>query len=261
MFSERMATVARARIALALVASTSVCSGAVALAAPAPTAEAARVSVKVTTCSKGQAAADRTAVFRAGMRTIGGASRLSVRFTLKESAAGAAYRPIKAPGLGVWRRSRAGVGSFAYRQRVRALAQGSSYYVTVQYRWQNAKGKVLKRASARSRTCRQRQARPNLAVQRIGARKIDGAPRRAQYAITLINRGSAPAPASNLKLFADGSTVGRAPVPALPIGRTAKVLLTAPKCSVNITAEADPDLLVRESDEADNARTAACPFG
>lgn len=261
MLSERMATTARARLAaaLTLVAGLSVC--AVAVAAPAPATAASKVSVRVTTCSKGRTAAQRTAVFRAGMRTIAGASRLSVRFKLQESIAGAAYRVVNAPGLGVWRRSHAGVGTFAYRQRVKALERGSRYRVSVQFRWQSARGKVLMRASARSKTCRQGKPLPNLAVQRIGAQRIDGAPQRAQYAITLINRGSAAAPASTVKLLADGSTVGRAAVPALAVGQTAKVLLTAPRCSVNITAEADPGLLVRESDETDNSRAAACPIG
>jgi len=261
MFSERMATAAKARFVapLTLVAGLFAC--AVAVAAPTPTAAASKVSVKLTTCTKGQTAAERTAVFRAGMHTIAGASRLSVRFTLQESVSGAAYRAVSAPGLGVWRRSHAGVGTFAYRQRVKALARGSSYRVSVHFRWQNAKGKVLMRASARSRACRQRESLPNLTVKRIGAQRIDGAPRRGQYAITLINSGSAASSASTVKVLADGSTAGWGAVPALAVGQTAKVLLTAPRCSVNITAEADPGMLVRESDETDNSRTAACPIG
>ena len=259
-----MANVATTRAGVAATVAACLCTAAVgsaSAAAPVTPAATPAAAVKVTTCTKGPTAAERVAVFRAGMRTLTGASRLSVRFELQESVAGAAYHGVQAPGLGVWRRSRAGVGKFAYRQRVKALAQGSNYRVYVQFRWQTAKGKVLKRTARRSKPCRQAEPLPNLAVQRIAATRIAGSPDRAQYAITLINRGTAAAPASNVKLLADGSTVKRAAVPVLAAGQTTKVLLEARRCAVNLTALADPDLLVRESNEADNSRTTGCPVG
>lgn len=259
-----MPRLVRTRIAIALLACACLGTAGAVAASAATTASSvspSKVSVKVTTCTRGQAKVDRMAVFRAGMKTIARASRLSVRFTLQESVAGRRYHRIDAPGLDVWRRSHSGVGAFAYRQRVRGLSEGSSYRVSVRFRWQDASGKVLASAFRRSKACRQGAALPDLAVQRIGARPIDGAATRAQYGITLINRGTMAAPASIVKLLADGDSAGRAVVPALLPGQTAKVLLEAPRCSVNATAVADPDSLVKESDERNNSRTVACPVG
>ncbi len=230
-----------------------------ATAAPAPASAASLTTVKVIQCQRGAAASERVATFRAGMRRVPGASRLAVRFRLQESVAGGAYRFVKAPGLGVWRNSRPGVGAFAYRQKVRALAQGSSYRVWVHYRWENAQGAVLKTAKRRSRACHQTDPLPNLRVQRIGGKAVVGAPNRTTYVVTVINAGAASSPAAALALTVDGTTTVRAAVPALVAGQITRVLLEGPKCSSGVSAEVDPDAMVQEASEVDNDRSAACP--
>ena len=139
---------------------------------------------------------------------------MSVRFTLEESVAGGRYRAVTAPGLGVWRKSRAGVRAFAYRQRVKALAEGSAYRVKVQYRWHRRDGSVVKTAQRRSKACRQTDPLPNLRVQRIGGRAA-GAPGKVRYGISVSNRGAAPAPATRVLLWVDGVVAGRVAVPPL----------------------------------------------
>lgn len=224
----------------------------------APEAAVTLTSAKVVECSRGLTAEQRLATFRAGMVKVRGASRMSVRLTLEESVAGGRYRTAAAPGLGVWRKSRAGVRAFAYRQRVKALAEGSAYRVRVQYRWHKRDGSVFKTAQRRSKACRQTDPLPNLRVQRIGGRAAD-APNEVRYGISVINRGAAPAPATRVLLWVDGVVAGRAAVPPLAAGQVGRVFVTGPKCSTGVGAQADTDLAVRESDETDNVRAAACP--
>ena len=233
-----------------------------ALLTPAAAQAAAPVtSAKVVQCSRGQTADQRQATFRAGMAKLGGTSRMSVRFTLEESVAGGRYAAVSAPGLGVWRTSRTGVRAFAYRQRVKALAEGSAYRVKVQYRWHRRDGSVLKTAQRRSKSCRQTDPLPNLRVLRIGGRTADANPDRVRYAVSVSNRGAAPAPASRVLLWVDGAVAGRVAVPPLAPGQVTRVFVTGPRCATGVGAQADTDRVVAESDETDNVRSAACPAG
>jgi hypothetical protein len=231
----------------------------------APPVEAAAgpvlTSAKITECRRGVTADERQSTFRAGMVKVRGASRMSVRFTLEESVAGARYKPVGGPGLGVWRMSRSGVGKFAYRQRVKALAEGSAYRVKVQYRWHRRSGSVFKTAQRRSKACRQTDPLPNLRVQRIAGRAVEDAPAKVRYAVSVINRGAAAAPASRVLLWVDGAVAGRVTVAPLASGQVTRVFLTGPSCKTGVGAQADPDLVVRESDETDNVRAAECPAG
>jgi len=248
---------------IALISAIALCfTGTAQAAAPGaqdPTAAAPLTSAKVIRCQRGPTAADRAVTFRAGMRRISRSVRLSVRFRLQESVGGARYRFIKAPGLGVWRSSHAGVRAFAYRQKIKALADGSAYRVVVGYRWKNARGEVLKRVRRRSGACHQTEPLPNLRVQRIGGKPVAGFPGRTQYAVSVFNAGTAASPATELELTVDGTAAGRSAVPALAVGQIARVLIEGPACSGNVGAEVDPDALVHEASEIDNGRSAPCP--
>ena len=244
---------------LALAAITAAALTAGLIAAPAGQA-ATLTSAKVVECFRGPTADQRQATFRAGMLKQPGTSRMSVRFTLEESVAGGRYKAVTAPGLGVWRKSRAGVRAFAYRQRVKALAEGSAYRVRVQYRWHKRDGSVLATAQRRSKACRQTDPLPNLRVQRIGGQAA-AAPGKVRYGISVSNRGAAPAPATRVLLWVDGVVAGRVAVPPLAAGQVTRVFLTGPRCGIGVGAQADTGQIVRESDETDNVRSAACPSG
>lgn len=227
--------------------------------APAtPRAAATLTSAKVVQCNRGRTADERLATFRAGMVKVRGTARMAVRLTLEESVDGGRYRAVSAPGLRVWRKSRSGVGAFAYRQRVKALAEGSAYRVKVEYRWLRRDGSVLKSAQRRSRACRQTDPLPNLRVLRVGGRAT-GTPGQVRYAVSVSNRGLAPAAASRVLLWVDGAVTGRVAVPPLAVGQVTRVFLNGTRCSTGVGAQADTDLSVRESDETDNVRSAACP--
>ena len=161
----------------------------------------------------------------------------------------------------MWRASKRGVAAFNYSQRVKALSPGSTYRVVIDYRWQDKKGKVLTTATRTSKGCRQREALPNLVASRVTAGRLSGRPRMATYVVNVINKGTVSTPASNLKLFVDGSTEGRAAVPALQAGQLARVSIVGPRCKATLGGEADPDGLVRESRESDNTISMPCPFG
>ncbi len=251
------------RTALYLVAAVAIAAAlTAAAAAPAkPRAAAALTSAKVVECTRGPTAEQRKATFRAGIIRRAGTSRMSVRFTLEESVAGGRYRAVKARGLGVWRRSRTGVRAFAYRQRVKALAEGSAYRVKISYRWHKRNGSVFKTAQRRSKVCRQTDPLPDLRVQRIGGRPAEADPGKVQYGISVSNRGAAPAPTTRVLLWVDGVVAGRAAVPALAAGQVSRVFITGPKCATGVGAQADTDLVVSEADETDNVRAAPCPSG
>lgn len=248
---------------IALLSAVALCFTGTAQAADpgpqAPTVAAPLTNVKVVQCRRGPTAADRVVIFRAGMRRIPRSARLSVRLRLQESVRGARYRFVEAPGLGVWHSSHAGVRAFAYRQTVKALADGSAYRVVVGYRWKNARGEVLKRARRRSGACHQTEPLPNLRVQRIGGKPVAGSPGRTRYAVSVFNAGTAASPATELELTVDGTAAGRSTVPALAVGQISSVFIEGPKCSGNVSAEVDPDALVREGSEIDNGRSAPCP--
>jgi hypothetical protein len=129
----------------------------------------------------------------------------------------------------------------------------------VAYRWQNASGATIKTLQRRSRACRQSGPLPNLRVQRIGGKPVDGSPGMTRYAIYVINSGMAASPASAVVLSVDGTMAGRVVVPALAPGQITRVFLEGPACTGSVSAEVDPDALVRETNEVDNDRLAPCP--
>ena len=234
---------------------------ALALTATAPAAPAAKASplatAKVLKCSTGLTPAGRFALFRGGARRVAGTERMWIKISLQERTGGGRYRGVKAPGLGVWRKSRSGVRRFAVRQRVLALAEGGSYRVVVRFRWYDADGQVLRRAVRRSRVCRQAGSLANLRVLRIGGRRVTGTFR---YSVDVVNRGLVPSTATALALSVDGDSVDTALVGPLSPGEIRRVFVNGPVCTGSVTATVDPAGTVREGNERDNSRTVACPL-
>jgi hypothetical protein len=228
------------------------------LAAPGASA-AAPSYVKLLDCSRGHDSQNRGALFRGVMRSVPGTGRMAMRFTLQERSGGGPWRVLKAPGLGVWRRSRAGVRRFAHRQRVVALPAGSTYRVVVSYRWYSGDGDLIRRAKRRSGTCRQPGTLPDLRVARIGASPLEGSPGLVRYVVHVRNRGGAPAVRFGVRLAVDGDVVDTRPVERLSPGALARVAFVGPACRVGVEGLADANDTVREGDERDNALSGPCP--
>jgi hypothetical protein len=216
-------------------------------------------SARVVNCERGPALENRLALFRGAMRRIPSTQQMSMRFKLQERVGQGAYKTIKAPGIGIWRKSRPGVKRFAYRQRVLALAEGSSYRVIVSFRWYDANGVVIKQMRRRSPACKQPGLLANLRVTRIGGGKpAAGLIGKYRYAVTIINRGRVAAETFGLRLAVDGIAAETRVVNALAPGESRRVMLTGPACHGTVTAAADPQDVVREVTEADNQLTVPC---
>ena len=228
-------------------------------ALPAAQDDKSVAGVRVTECVRGATVEARRAGFRGAMRRVGDSERMWMRFTLEERVGDGEFAQVRPPGLEVWRKSRPGVQRFAYRQEVRALAEGSTYRVRVQFRWYDRRGRLVRRAARRSRNCRQPGTLANLRAGRIVAVPLKGSPNITRYAVQVANRGRAPAPDVEVSLAVDGGAVDIAPVGLLVPGEVRRVFVNGPACTTAIEARVDPRDLVRESSEDDNTRNVPCP--
>lgn len=256
----------RTSIALAALAATLVLPGAFgadrgpapAFAAPVPTlAASGPASVRLLECSRGSRSTDRQALFRAQMDRIDGGAAMRMRFELLERVGRGPWRGVSAPGLGVWRHADPGVERFAYRQRIAALAPGTAYRARVRFRWHDASGEEVARATSRSKACRQRGPLPNVAVARFTT--MPGpTPDTARYAFDVANVGRADVRGVEVALRVDGADIDVLKVRRLRAGERRRIRLLGPVCSFRAEARADPDRRLRETTDRDNARVLYC---
>ena len=199
---------------------------------------------------------DSSAEFYGRMRPVAGAERMAMRFTLLERHSDG-YQRLQAPGLSRWHRSRPGVGAFGYRQTVRGLQPGGAYRARVSFRWYSADGEVVERTRRTSRACRQYEEVPNLTSAVLGAEatKVTGVVR---YLMRVANTGVAPAEDVAARLSVDGGAVDTVTIASLAPGESRDVAVVGPACTTSIASLADPDGVIVESSEDDNAHTVDC---
>jgi hypothetical protein len=219
------------------------------LAAALPGAPA---SVKVADCSVEQS----SAAFYARMRAVPEAERMWLRFTVEEKQAGG-YEALEARGLSLWHKSDPGVAAFGYRQTVRGLQPGGVYRAKVSFRWYSADGELLERTRRTSRACRQFEEVPNLtsAVTGWGQTKVPGVLR---YSMRIANTGVARAVDFDARLSVDGGVVDTVTIASLEPGESRDVAVLGPQCTSSVSSIADPDGVIVESSEVDNADTVNC---
>ena len=222
------------------------------LAAALPAQQAPPASVKLADCS----VEESSAAFYARMRPVSGAPRMAMRFTVQEKHAGG-YEPLHARGLSRWHRSNPGVGAFGYRQTVRGLQPGGVYRARVSFRWYSATGELVERTRRTSRACRQFDEVPNLtsAVAGYEPTKVPGVLR---YLMQVANTGVAPAVDVDARLSVDGHVVDTVTIASLEPGELREVAVLGPACTSSIESIADPDGVIVESSEDDNAHTSNC---
>ena len=245
----------RAPISIALGAAVLAALSAPAAAAPpAPgAAETAKVSVRLVTCSVDT----HEAAFKARMQQIAGTQRMGLRFTLLERTDATGFKPVKAPGLGRWRRSRPGVGTFGYRQAVKGLPANAVHRMRVDFRWYGADGDVIEKTRRTSRPCRQYVALPNLTVGLVGSAKTKVAGVR-RYRVRVANPGLAPVEAASVRFWVDGGVIDTVTVSPLAIAQERVIGFRGPACAGSVRAQVDPDGVIVESSEQDNLQELRC---
>ncbi len=230
------------------------------LAAAAPAQAKPYARALLSSCERGLDETERAAVFEGRMKTVSGASRLQMRFTLQGRTPDTArWSTVTAPGFGTWVSSVAGTSRYTYTKRVEHLFAPASYRVLVKFRWLNGGGEAVERGRAYSRVCRQNDPRANLVVGSLGVQDADR-PARKRYVVFVRNTGGTVADASSLLVTVDGVALPEAPVVPLEPGEGTLVSIEGPACraGARIVAAADAEDAVDERDEADNAFTRAC---
>lgn len=210
-------------------------------------------TVKLVDCSR----AERSATFHARMQRIPASARMALRIRLVERSGVDAEHFVKAPGLGVWHRSRLGVTAFGYRQVVQGLKEGSLYRAQVDFRWYSEAGTLLAKARRRSAACRQYEALPNLSVNVVQMRPTR-TPGVRRYLVNVTNSGQVKAVTAPVRLSVDGGVVDTVSVAYLRPGELRTIAFRAPLCTESVEARADPDGVVGESSEGDNSHLLAC---
>ena len=210
------------------------------------------VSVKVKVCSL----EEESALFVARMAQITGSDHMWLRFRLLEKG-DTGFHVLKAPGLGRWRKSKPAVGAFAYKQAVRGLESGSLYRAEVDFRWYDAEGNLLQTTRRRSPACRQYDVLPNLTATPVGIKTL-----REQgvvgYRVLVTNEGIAAATGVPVRLSVDGAVVDTVTVAVLRPAERRVLTMQGPACTRSVEAKADPDGVIVESSESDNAHEIPC---
>jgi hypothetical protein len=233
-----------------LTAPVLIAAMAVALTSAAAADLRAPARVKLVECS----IENGSALFVARMSQVTGSDRMWLRVKLLERG-DAGFRVLKAPGLSRWRKSKPGVSAFAYRQAVRGLEAGSVYRAEVDFRWYDASGSLIQAATRRSPACRQFDVLANLTARPIGMKVVQGVLR---YRVLVTNEGIATATGVPVQLTVDGVVVGTVTVPALVPAERRVLSIQGPACTQSVKAAADPDGVIVESSESDNANEVPC---
>lgn len=231
---------------------------AVAVAGPAAGQTGRPVAtLKVRSCQTGSASGDRYAVFYGHMRSVAGSKRMQMRFTLIDrSSNDASLVPVAS--LARWRKSRTGVASFGYAQRITGLRPGGAYAATVEFRWLDARGRTLKSTRRTSADCRQDGDLPNLTVTRVTAQTgtADGT---ELYLVDVTNTGAAKAENVHLDLIVDGAAADAADIDLVKPGETVTKKISGPACSYRVRAVVDRLDVIPETTDDDNTLRSGCP--
>jgi hypothetical protein len=116
----------------------------------------ALVTATLEQCLTASDQTQRSATFYGQIETIPGAARMAVQIDVQEHTPGdSAFHTLVAPGLNVWQRSETGVKIYKDVRQVTDLPAPALYRATVQFRWLDEKGHVIKSTTRHTDVCRQ----------------------------------------------------------------------------------------------------------
>jgi hypothetical protein len=111
-------------------------------------------AVTLERCYTATQQSERSVTFVGEMSSIPGTARMAIRVELQERLPEEAlFHTVRAPGLGVWRESDAGVKAFKYLNKVANLSAPAVYRAVVRFRWLDAKGRPIKRLERHTAAC------------------------------------------------------------------------------------------------------------
>jgi hypothetical protein len=214
---------------------------------PASANAAGPASVTLTGCRPNERAAE----FEARMDQRARADRMKLRYGLEARKPGRGWHRVIAPELSGWRTAAPETTRFISERRVTQLTGPSFYRAVVRFRWLDDDGRVVARATRRSRACWQPDHRPNLKPRTL---VVEAGGR---YLVLVANRGRSASGAFDL------SVTGLPPIVAADLepGEERWIEALGPACrpGTRVTATVDPLDLVDERNELDNLVSARCP--
>lgn len=219
-------------------------------------------TVQLVECSTGKRASDRYAIYRGSMSPLQtfapSAQGMRMSFRLGERIGRGIWRPVPAPGLGVWHTALPGVAQFAYSQKIDALQVGTSYRVTVYFEWLDGQGKPVVHGQRRSTACRQPGKLPNLHPHGESSIKPGPTPDTERYRFQARNTGLAVARGVEVRLTVDGAEVDLKTIGSLLSRESRGVTFVGPVCKQVVKFEVDPRDRMRELYEKDNVWRIPC---
>ena len=222
-------------------------------AAPASAMASKAAVVRLVDCD----ARARTADYAAEMRTVAGAAKLQLRFTLQVKETDGWAR-VAAPRFDAWATAAPGRTRWVYDKHLENLGPGA-YRLSVRFRWRAADGTVLKAATRRSRACKVPDPRPDLAPVRITTGPGPTQDTRA-YEVTVVNQGLGAAGPFPVWLSVDGMSLEEVEAGPLEPGRRVRVAFTGPVCPAGdmLVATVDASGWLDEADEANDTLSVPC---
>ncbi len=238
----------------------------------APAAAAAdppRAQLTQFACTRALDPSDRAISVRAVMRPVPFTRRLAVKFDLLVRGSGSSSATVvHAPGLATWiTPTDPTLGQlpgdvWRLNKQVFNLDAPAVYQFRATFRWIGARGHVLASTIKLTRSCRQRELRPDLVVKSIAVVPAAGQPGADLYTAVIEDRGATGAGPFEV-LFAPGDT--SAPtidtVQFLGSGQSRQLTFSGPVCDPasppSVTADAASQ--VDDYDRANNTLRAVCP--
>jgi hypothetical protein len=204
------------------------------------------------------------------MRPLPGTVGLSMQFSLLERPAASTtlQTVVRAGDLGVWispkdpKLGQLPRDVWELNKSVLNLDAPASYRFRVAFRWIGAHGHVIGTAMRLSRSCRQRELRPDLLVTSVSVSAIAGKPLKDLYTVAIANRGATGAgPFEVLFTPGDASAAKIHTVAFLAADQARRETFVGPLCDAASppTVTVDAAGQVDDYNRANNTLTATCP--